>query len=179
MEAPTTASEIIASLREAAEDCAARCLAMRAEDFNTQALDKWSAAQNLDHLIKSTDPLTQGLKMPKLALRAMGKPNRPGRGYDEIVAKYQAKLAAGGAAMGPYLAAEGALDQQELVDKWRKSVEKLIAAIEKNWSDEAKLDDYLLPHPLLGKLMVREMLFFTLYHTRHHTLAIEVQSQNL
>ncbi len=35
------------------------------------------------------------------------------------------------------------------------------------WS-EAALDRYRLPHPLLGKLTVREMLFFTLYHNAHH-----------
>lgn len=35
------------------------------------------------------------------------------------------------------------------------------------WSDKA-LDSYLLPHPLLGKMTVREILFFTLYHNLHH-----------
>jgi hypothetical protein len=30
-----------------------------------------------------------------------------------------------------------------------------------------------LPHPLLGKLTVREMLFFTLYHQRHHVAVVE------
>ncbi len=25
-----------------------------------------------------------------------------------------------------------------------------------------------MPHPLIGRLTVREMLFFTLLHTRHH-----------
>ena len=35
------------------------------------------------------------------------------------------------------------------------------------WS-ERQLDRCQLPHPLLGPLTVREMLFFTLYHNRHH-----------
>jgi hypothetical protein len=35
------------------------------------------------------------------------------------------------------------------------------------WS-EKNLDAYLLPHPLLGKITVREMLFFTTFHTDHH-----------
>jgi len=30
------------------------------------------------------------------------------------------------------------------------------------------LDKFMLPHPLLGKLAVREMLFFTMYHNLHH-----------
>ena len=35
------------------------------------------------------------------------------------------------------------------------------------WSD-ADLDRYQMPHPLLGKFTVREMLFFTVYHQHHH-----------
>jgi hypothetical protein len=34
--------------------------------------------------------------------------------------------------------------------------------------DEAPLDRYCLPHPALGRLTVREMLFFSLYHNAHH-----------
>jgi hypothetical protein len=30
------------------------------------------------------------------------------------------------------------------------------------------LDLLILPHPLLGKLTLREMLYFTLYHVEHH-----------
>ena len=33
---------------------------------------------------------------------------------------------------------------------------------------EKDLDNYILPHPLLGKLTIREMLFFTIYHVQHH-----------
>lgn len=39
------------------------------------------------------------------------------------------------------------------------------------WRD-ADLDRYLLPHPLLGKLTLREMLFFTLYHNYHHVQSV-------
>ena len=33
---------------------------------------------------------------------------------------------------------------------------------------EWTLDRLRLPHPALGRLTVREMLFFTLYHNLHH-----------
>jgi hypothetical protein len=33
---------------------------------------------------------------------------------------------------------------------------------------EKKLDSLILPHPLLGKLTLREMLYFTNYHVIHH-----------
>jgi hypothetical protein len=35
-------------------------------------------------------------------------------------------------------------------------------------SSQSALDRWRLPHPLLGRLTVREMLFFTLCHNRHH-----------
>lgn len=31
-----------------------------------------------------------------------------------------------------------------------------------------ELDKYILPHPLLGKLTIREMMYFTIYHVEHH-----------
>jgi|SRR5882672_10633400 len=42
----------------------------------------------------------------------------------------------------------------------------LIAKIEKQ--SEADLDKYILLHPLLGKLILREMLYFTIHHNEHH-----------
>jgi hypothetical protein len=45
-------------------------------------------------------------------------------------------------------------------------VTALARALE-HWT-EMDLDRCRLPHPLLGKITVREMLFFTLYHYEHH-----------
>jgi hypothetical protein len=36
-----------------------------------------------------------------------------------------------------------------------------------------------LPHPLLGKLTLREMLYFTAYHADHHRHSIEASHQQL
>ena len=48
----------------------------------------------------------------------------------------------------------------------KKEVEKLVHKLDKFTEDD--LDKYVLPHPLLGKLTLREMLCFTIYHVRHH-----------
>jgi hypothetical protein len=37
-----------------------------------------------------------------------------------------------------------------------------------NRFSESELDQLLLPHPLLGKLTLREMVYFTIYHAHHH-----------
>lgn len=38
-------------------------------------------------------------------------------------------------------------------------------------SDEI-LDTYQIPHPIIGLISVREMIYFTLYHYKHHLKAI-------
>ena len=35
------------------------------------------------------------------------------------------------------------------------------------WSED-DLDLYVIPHPLMGKLTFREILYFTIYHVKHH-----------
>jgi hypothetical protein len=46
------------------------------------------------------------------------------------------------------------------------AVDELAAALLR-WPERA-LDTTRMPHPLLGAITVREMMFFTLYHNRHH-----------
>jgi hypothetical protein len=66
---------------------------------------------------------------------------------------------------------EGAAPERRtaLLARWERVNARLREALE-GWS-ERDLDRILLPHPLLGKLTTREMLFFTLYHDRHHVEA--------
>jgi hypothetical protein len=52
------------------------------------------------------------------------------------------------------------------MESWREVANSLCEATVP-WG-EGSLDRCRLPHPLLGKLTVREMLFFTLYHNLHH-----------
>jgi hypothetical protein len=55
---------------------------------------------------------------------------------------------------------------QELKANLKNVVSKLCLSLDTYSEDE--LDQYILPHPLLGKLTLREMLFFTIYHVKHH-----------
>ena len=56
--------------------------------------------------------------------------------------------------------------KKALLDRWSKANAELLAVAEK-W-DEDDLDRYQLPHPLIGNLTVREMLFCTIYHNLRH-----------
>ncbi|MCK6616894.1 MAG: DinB family protein [Cyclobacteriaceae bacterium] len=140
------------------------------EKFFTRPLaEKWSPAENAEHLALSVKPLILAFSLPRFALRlTFGKPNRPGRTYDQVVEKYKAKLAAGGKASGPFIPKKLAMrDNTEAVIQQFTDAYKRFASRLNSWADE-QLDRYLLPHPLLGKLTLREMLYFTIYHVSHH-----------
>jgi DinB superfamily len=142
------------------------------DQFAAPLGDAWSPADNLRHLIKSTTPVTKGLSLPSLALRMLfGSARTPSASYVGLRDRYQAVLANGATAgrFAPKAArvpSDHAAWQRELVGRCRDSASDLRQAAGR-WS-EADLEVYRLPHPLLGKLTLREMLFFTLYHFTHH-----------
>lgn len=136
--------------------------------FEQEVEGKWSAGQQLDHLVRSTRPVSMALRLPKFIIRIVGgKPNRPSRSYDGVIQKYKDALAKGGKASDPYIPAVIKLNKKKsLLDLFHYQGNKLAKGVN-HWT-EAQLDNYLLPHPLIGKTTVREMLFFTIYHTEHH-----------
>lgn len=134
---------------------------------------KWSVGQNLEHLIRSLAPVNQALLLPGFILRLLfGKPNRKPRTYLELVDRYNQKLAAGGRASGRFVPpAIRWNDRDKKIAEFNRERDKMIARLS-SWS-ESKLDTHLLPHPLLGKLTMREMLFFSVYHVEHHLKVLE------
>lgn len=146
------------------------CLPIPKELFFKEPGEKWSIAQNLVHLIISTKTTVAAYALPKFLVRLIGgKPNRPSRSYDELVEKYRQKLAAGGKAQGRYIPQKihPSRSKEEILNKWLKVTEDYLEAIRKNWTTE-QFDQYIVKHPLLGKITLRELCYFTLYHTRHH-----------
>lgn len=146
------------------------------ELFTKEVIEgKWSIAENFDHITRGAAAVSSGLKMNKMMIRALGKPNRPSRTFEGLVERYKEKLATGAGAgiKGPFTP-DGSQDyhKEEMLKNWEMVKGKLVDRTNKRWS-EKDLDGYLMPHPLLGKLLVREMLFFTIFHTEHHLKAIE------
>ncbi|HRH60621.1 MAG TPA: DinB family protein, partial [Chitinophagaceae bacterium] len=61
--------------------------------------------------------------------------------------------------------------QQNICNQITAVVDSLCKRVNNKPEDE--LDVYILPHPLLGKLTLREMLYFTIYHAEHHLKNVE------
>ncbi len=173
---PTSGAEIVAAMTRLHAESEAYLAAIPAAEFATPQGEKWSPADHVRHLAKSTYPLAGALGLPKLVLGLrFGRSRTESRSFPVLREAYRTRLRETGATAGRFApapqaapgdAAAAAAWQQEVLAKWRGAVVGLTAKIP-GWS-EAALDRYLLPHPLLGKLTVREMLFFTVYHNAHH-----------
>ncbi len=144
--------------------------------FFTRMDAHWSASEHVRHLTRAMTPLLPVLRVPRVALRmAFGAATRPSRSMSELQSLYSAALQAGGTA-GLYTPPpdRGAADmvrRNRIMDTHSETLRGLTQAMER-WS-EAQLDAHRLPHPLLGKLTVREMMLFTLLHNQHHVTVAE------
>ena len=142
--------------------------------------DKWSAAEHMQHLIISTNTTTLAYALPKFLVRWVGgTPNRPSKTYDELKEKYYKKLSEGGKASGRFVPKpiEIKYGKQKLLSNWQKATEKFIKALNNNRT-ENDLDSYLARHPLLGRITLRELCYFTIFHTQHHLHSIQKPVDN-
>lgn len=133
---------------------------------------KWTAIQQLDHIIRSVSPVNMAMGLPKFILKwRFGTANQPSKTYEQLVEKYQRKLLEGGRASARFTPPPITADQQKTLSLKLAKLVKALCLKTNRWSEE-DLDRYILPHPLLGKLTIREMLYFTAHHVLHHLEAV-------
>lgn len=146
------------------------------DEFLNSKNDKWTAGQQLEHIFLAVKPVRQILSVPKFLLKLIwGQANRESKSYEDLVKKYLLKLANGGRATGRFIPKKVSVDNGEkLKINLKNELDKLAVTLDKFYEEE--LDLYILPHPLLGKLTIREMLYFTIYHVQHHE---ELTKQNV
>lgn len=147
------------------------------DQFRKHENEKWSAAEVLQHLYLSARPVARLMTGSRDVLTQWGEATSPSRGYEEIALAYKAILATGAkapVAMSPR-SEDMQVEKSEVLDRFCGIYQTLINAIV-DWSDQ-ELDTYCIPHPVLGKLTVREMLIFTSVHTQHHLNLLSNGSQ--
>jgi DinB superfamily len=138
--------------------------------FKQPHAEKWSAAQNIVHLINSTKGIASALKDPSV-LGAYGKAERPSNDFDTIKNNYRIGLAAFQAKGMPYKHLDTEGSKENLLQNFKDINQKLVARAAQLQEDD--FDTLQLPHPLLGMMTLREMLYFTADHTRHHFDIVE------
>jgi hypothetical protein len=168
---PQTQEQISEAFGQQETESVAYWNAFDTDAFFRRIGSSWSPAETVRHLVKSTRPVAKAMGTNKILLRLMfGKAGRPAMSYDQLCARYDQALDDGGQA-GRFAPSPRSESDPEA---WRLTIMRDYAGVNTGlrnaiarWSED-KLDRYRLPHPLLGKLTMREMLFFTLYHQRHH-----------
>jgi hypothetical protein len=176
IESPQTRQEIIDAFAQQQSASIAYWEAFDTATFFRSIGSSWSPADTVRHLSKSIRPVGKALGTSKLVLRFLfGKAGRGSLTYDELRTRYLGLLAEGAQA-GRFAPSPRSEEDPE---SWRAGIMRDFTRVNDDlrkaiarWP-EAKLDRLQLPHPLLGKLTVREMLFFTLYHQRHHIEVVQ------
>ena len=132
--------------------------------------EKWSAAQNLQHLVFVSKKISDTLKNPSV-LATFGSAERPSRDYETVEKDYQTELEAKKTIGMPYRYLDTEGSKLDLIGNLA-AVMKELTDVSEQLSEE-QLDTLQMPHPLLGLMTVREWLHFTASHTKHHLKIVE------
>jgi len=142
------------------------------EDLIQSQDNKWNPSQQLEHVYLSLRAIQLGIALPKFIPTILfGTSKKGSRTYESLVETYQLKLKNGGKSPSFYEPKKSV----RAVGKLKIGLMHLVNDISNKLSHfkENDLDSFLLPHPLLGKLTARELIFFAMYHVGHHQKQIE------
>ncbi len=135
--------------------------------------DRWSVAQNVEHINIALLRVGNYLLLPKNKIESnFGLSERNSISNDDLIQNYLKALANGVKATAAFIP-ELNIDTniEDLVDQGKHLLRVFISNLE-NWSEE-DLERYNCPHPVLGNTTVREILYFTIYHVQHHNEIIK------
>jgi hypothetical protein len=128
---------------------------------------KWTPGQQLAHVSMCLEPLAQVLQDKQVIESKFGRTKRKSISYNAVITNYKVALEKGGKAPERFVPEEIAWNRrEEFMVAIRENVKKIIQSMG-NYTD-VDLDSLVLPHPLLGNLTIREMLYLMAYHVSHH-----------
>ena len=163
-------SEITKELKEAYKGFGERVKSLNETEYHAHGDGKWHAGQHMDHIQKSVDMLSRAMRLPKWFIKwKFGKANRSSRDYQGLVQRYKERLemASGNGIDSPVdTQALNFVERNTHSAQLMASINRLARRLDRYSEDE--LDKMILPHPLMGKLTLREMMYFTIYHVKHH-----------
>ena len=137
------------------------------EQFVYSANGKWSAGQQLAHLILCLKPISQALNSADFIREKFGTTDRASMDYDQLIAYYKEGLRNGGKAPDKFLPPPVDVSQRKMLEL---ELSELLSTIERQLKgySNADLDSLVLPHPFLGLLTIRELFYLMSYHPLHH-----------
>lgn len=161
-------TNMIKSLDETAVQFIELVKVLSKDEFELNINDKWSAGQDLVHLIKVLQIVNIGFTLPKPILRLLfGINKNDSRSFEHLQQLYKNALESGAKAPKIYIPKPVSYNEKDnLIQKYeslnKSFIEKLIN------HTPFELNRYRLPHPILGKISLGELAYFTSFHTSHH-----------
>jgi hypothetical protein len=129
--------------------------------------DKWTAGQQLQHLLLCLQPISKALASAGFIREKFGVLDRSSVGYDAVIANYKSGLANGGKSPERFLPnAVNYEEKKDIAEELQRTLATITSHL-KNYTD-SELDSLILPHPFLGALSIRELLYLMSYHPLHH-----------
>ena len=141
------------------------------ENWEQGPAEKWTSGQHILHLVNSLQLLNNALSYPKFILKyKFGTCNRATRSYDAVAKNYQKKLSENkdkARVFNQKLKTPTLQEKTRLLTRLQIQQKKLQYKTKK--ISDKNLDTLLIPHPLMGKMTIREIIMWTAHHTAHHT----------
>ena len=146
------------------------------ENWEKGPKDKWTEGQHILHLVNSLQLLNNALSYPRFFLKyKFGIANRPSRDYKTVVKKYEDKLEENQSRVTKFnqnLKIPTLKERERLLTKFQIQQKKLQYKTKK--ISDKNLDTLVIPHPLMGKMTIREIIMWTAHHTEHHTETLKL-----
>lgn len=132
--------------------------------------NRWTVGQHFLHLHNSMKMLNKALALPKFLLKyKFGISNRPSRSYEEVAKRYETKLSENldrAKRFNQNMEIPSVERKKDIVNSIQIQNKKLQFKTRK--LKDKHFDKLLLPHPLMGKMTLREIIMWTAHHTEHH-----------
>lgn len=143
------------------------------DEFTDRPNGRWSVGDTAQHLFLSARLVVKLLAGPRDVFAQWGTAEGQPRTYEAVDELYRRVLAKGVKAptnLSPRpddVPADKVTMLAQLNDTYLTLDGQLA-----NWSED-ELDRYQIPHPALGLISVRDMLYFVAIHTQHHVAVLQ------
>lgn len=141
---------------------------------------KWTTGQQALHLLQSIKALNDALSLPRFILRyKFGTTNRELRDFEGIIKRYRERLSV---ANGVTFKASRHMKIPPLSDKpyilTRLQMEHKKLQYKTLKISDTNLNNLVVPHPLMGKMPLREIIMWTAHHVNHHCKILQAHYNN-
>ncbi|MFI5142188.1 MAG: DinB family protein [Bacteroidia bacterium] len=146
----------------------AYALSLNERNFNFAPPEKWNAGQHFKHILISLSKLNAAIGNPRYVLPMEQTDfKRPSMSYDKLVGVYLDFIKKGAKATAPFIPELVTINERpQLVNDVQTTIAELCNKLD-DYAEE-QLDTLTIPHPLLGRITLREMIYFTIKHAEHH-----------